>query len=101
MKVLIAISLALVLSGCAQMFTAKTEVTIERIAKDGSICRGTYKSDKEQIGLEGEVCGGHIKVDKSGTMAEVVQATRDMQAALLLFIQSQVNAARAGATAAS
>ena len=70
--------------GCAQMFTAKTAVTVS-VSPDGT-CTATYSSDKEQSGLEAEVCGGKVKVDRSGTLESVVAAVAQTQ----LFILKQI-----------
>ena len=56
MKTLIAILLCVMtLSGCAQMFTSKTTVTVEVVKKDGETCKAEYSSDKEQQGLSGNI----------------------------------------------
>jgi len=74
MKTLLAAAAILMLlaleMGCAQMFTAKTTVTVNT-SPDGT-CAATYSSDKEQIGLEASVCGGTVKVDKAGTPEAVI-----------------------------
>ena len=78
--------LAMLLSatGCAQMFTAKTAVSVTQ-SPDGT-CTATYSSDKEQIGLEAEVCGGKVKVDKAGTQEAVIAAVLQSQIQILGLI---------------
>ena len=78
---------AFYLSGCAQMFTAKTTVRVERLP-DGT-CIAEYTSDKEQIGLEASVCEGNVKVDKAGTQEAVIAAVLSMQGQLLQMIREQ------------
>jgi len=58
--------------GCANMFSAKTTVHVEKTA-DGA-CKADYSSSKEQEGLEASMCGGDIKTAKSGTLESAVAA---------------------------
>jgi len=93
----------LVLSSCAQMFTAKTDVAVETLP-DGT-CRATYSSNKEQQGLTADICGGKVAVDKAGTLEQVVAATAATQAELLKMVNKLTDlipaAAKAGALAGS
>lgn len=91
------------LGGCAQAFTAKTNVSLT-VSKDGT-CTATYSSDKEQTGLEASVCGGKVSVDKSGTLESVVAATAVSQAMMLQILNKLTDlipaAAKGGALAGS
>lgn len=77
----------LTLTGCAQMFTAKTKASY--IKPDGTTIM--YESDKEQIGLEARVdpkTGAiEIKVDKAGTQEAVIAAVLQVQVKMLDMIQ--------------
>jgi hypothetical protein len=93
MKVLIVLMLAL--TGCAQMFTSKTNVTVEVLPD--KTCRATYSSDKEQLGLEASICGGTVKVDKSGTLESVVASSLALQMKVVDLIQTLTAAAKTAA----
>lgn len=86
----------LLLTGCAQMFTAKTTVSVET-GPDGR-CIASYTSDKQQEGLEASICGGAIKTAQSGTLESVVAASLQTQALLLQMLQQL--ATKAGALGA-
>jgi hypothetical protein len=92
---IIGLTLAL-LTGCAQMFTAKTNVQIT-VSPDGT-CTAQYTSDKEQVGLEASVCGGSVKVDKAGTQDAVIAAVLQMQTQILGMVK-EMQAAQARSTA--
>jgi len=79
--------LALVTSGCAQMFTSKTKATWTEPGGKSI----TYESDKEQIGLDaafnpatGEF---RIKVDKASTQEAVIAAVLQNQTQILQLIE--------------
>jgi ABC-type glycerol-3-phosphate transport system substrate-binding protein len=83
---------AILMSGCAQMFTAKTTATY-RILPDGTK-EISYSSDKEQVGLKvnleesaGKVQSLKISVDKASTQEEIIAATLQNQSELLKLIQ--------------
>jgi hypothetical protein len=101
MKTTIALLLALSLTGCAQMFTAKTKASY--VSPDGT--QILYESDKEQQGFAFEYDPVTkkitVKTDKSGTLESVVAATLQMQLETLKMIQALTAGARAGATSAS
>jgi len=80
--------IAAFLTGCAQMFTAKTVASY--VTPDGRMIH--YESDKEQIGLEAVYTDKDgktvsIKVDRAGTQESVIAATLQMQMQLLQMIQ--------------
>lgn len=100
--VLLALVLAIGLSmtGCAQMFTAKTKASWSK-APDGTLTI-YYESDKEQVGLDAEVDPStgkfHVKVDKASTQDSVVAATLQMQGKWLDLVQSLAAASKTAAT---
>ena len=100
-KIITTLILTLLISGCAQMFTAKTKASY--IRPDGT--RIEYESDKEQIGLDADfdpVTGKfHIKVDKAGTLESVVAATMQTQIMLNQLIQTIGAGVKTGALAGS
>jgi uncharacterized protein YceK len=76
--------LALGLSGCASMFTSKTEIHIPVVTKDGKyVGDAVYKSDKEQQDMKvvynprtGEI---KAEVGKSGTPEAAIAAAGKVQ----------------------
>ena len=88
------LAVLLSITGCAQMFTAKTTVHYER-HPDGTIV-ADYSSDKEQQGLEAHLgTSPSIKVDKSGTLESVVAATLATQLELLKMLKELAAASAA------
>lgn len=73
------------LSGCAQMFTAKTTVRYEK-RPDGTVI-AEYSSDKEQVGLEATLGDASIRVDKAGTPIEAINAAVRLNERLFDAIQ--------------
>lgn len=84
----------LTLPGCAQMFTSKTNVSVEVVEKDKT-CRASYTSDKEQEGLEATVCGGKIKAAKSGTLESVIEGVTALQRELAGILSKLADGAKA------
>jgi hypothetical protein len=72
------------LSGCAQMFTAKTKASYKVTSPTGVVTEALYESDKEQVGFDAEIDPTtgkvHVKADKSGTLESVVAAIAAQQA---------------------
>lgn len=89
----------LLLTGCAQMFTAKTTASY-RLHPDGTK-EIIYSSDKEQVGLDvdfeedakGNIKKIRIRVDKSGTQESVIAASMAIQQQALKLAETAVQGA--------
>lgn len=93
-QITLAVMLAIVIlagifmSGCAQMFTAKTKAYYV-IRPDGSK-EVLYESDKEQVGLDATVEKDgslHVKVDRANTQEAVIAATLQLQAQMVRLME--------------
>jgi hypothetical protein len=89
------LALCVTLAGCAQMFTSKTNVTVEVLPD--KTCRASYSSDKEQVGLTASVCGGFVSVEKSGTLESVVASSLALQLKVVDLIQTLTAQAKTAA----
>jgi hypothetical protein len=98
----IALLLALSLTGCAQMFTAKTTVHYEERRPDGTVIIADYSSDKDQQELKAHLgANPSIETGKASQPEGLAAATLAAQIKWLDFIEKLTAGARAGATSGS